>query len=64
VLIIAYRLASILLADHVVHVEHGRVVDAGSHAELINRDGSYRSLVLAYEEDSEREAARARGYVG
>lgn len=64
VLIIAYRLASILLADHVVHVEHGRVVDAGSHAELINRDGSYRSLVLAYEEDSEREAARIRGYVG
>ncbi|WP_430866862.1 ABC transporter ATP-binding protein [Demequina aurantiaca] len=64
VLIIAYRLASILLADHVVHVEHGRVVDAGSHAELIERDGVYRSLVLAYEEDSERQAAQERGYVG
>lgn len=64
VLIIAYRLASILLADHVVHVERGRVVDSGTHAELIERDGEYRSLVLAYEEDSKRQAAQERGYVG
>jgi ABC-type multidrug transport system fused ATPase/permease subunit len=64
VLIIAYRLASILLADHVVHVEHGRVVDSGAHAELIGRDGGYRSLVLAYEEDSERQSAQERGFVG
>ncbi|WP_061966049.1 ABC transporter ATP-binding protein [Demequina aurantiaca] len=64
VLIIAYRLASILLADHVVHVEAGRVVDSGSHSDLIERDGGYRSLVLAYEEDSQRQAAQDRGYVG
>lgn len=64
VMIIAYRLASILLADHVVHVDRGRVVDAGSHADLIERDGGYRSLVLAYEEDSKRQAAQERGYVG
>jgi ATP-binding cassette subfamily B protein len=64
VLIIAYRLASILLADHVVHVDGGRVVDAGSHGDLIERDGGYRSLVLAYEEDSKRQAAQERGYVG
>jgi len=64
VLIIAYRLASIMLADHVVHVEHGRVIDAGTHRELLERDGGYRSLVLAYEEDSERQRAQQRGYVG
>lgn len=64
VLIIAYRLASILLADHVVHVEHGRVIDAGTHRELLERDGGYRSLVLAYEEDSQRQQAQERGYVG
>lgn len=64
VLIIAYRLASILLADHVVHVDRGRVIDAGSHVDLIERDGGYRSLVLAYEEDSKRQAAQERGFVG
>jgi ATP-binding cassette subfamily B protein len=64
VLIIAYRLASILLADHVVHVERGRVVDAGSHAELLGRDEGYRELVLAYEEDTKRQAAEEAGYIG
>ncbi|WP_062464797.1 ABC transporter ATP-binding protein [Demequina soli] len=64
VLVIAYRLASIMLADHIVHVDRGRVVDAGSHAELIARDPGYRELVLAYEEDSRRQAEEQAGYVG
>lgn len=64
VLIIAYRLASILLADHVVHVEDGTVVDAGSHADLVKRDQGYRELVLAYEEDSKRQAEQEAGYIG
>ncbi|MFW7415015.1 ABC transporter ATP-binding protein [Demequina sp. SO4-18] len=64
VLIIAYRLASILLADHVVHVDAGRVVDAGSHLELVARDPGYRELVMAYEEDSKRQADEEAGYVG
>lgn len=57
VLLIAYRLASILMADRVVHVEHGRVVDSGSHEELMERDADYRELVTAYETDSRRTAA-------
>ncbi|WP_084040112.1 ABC transporter ATP-binding protein [Demequina sp. NBRC 110053] len=64
VLIIAYRLASILLADHVVHVDSGSVVDAGKHAQLLERDRGYRELVLAYEEDSRRQAEEEAGYVG
>lgn len=64
VLIIAYRLASIMLADHVVHVDAGRVVDAGKHAELITRDPGYRELVMAYEEDSKRQADEEAGFVG
>jgi ABC-type multidrug transport system fused ATPase/permease subunit len=64
VLIIAYRLASILLADHVVHVDRGRVIDAGPHADLLKRDPGYRELVLAYEEDTKRQAAEEAGYIG
>jgi len=64
VMIIAYRLASIMLADHIVHVDRGRVVDAGPHAELVERDAGYRELVLAYEEDSRRQAAEEAGRIG
>lgn len=64
VLIIAYRLASILLSDHVVHVDRGRVVDAGTHHELLTRDPGYRELVLAYEEDTKRRVAEEAGYIG
>ena len=64
VLIIAYRLASILLADHVVHVDKGRVIDAGTHTDLLARDPGYRELVLAYEEDTKRQAEEEAGYIG
>ena len=64
VLIIAYRLASILLADHVVHVDRGRVVDSGKHSELLTRDAGYRELVLAYEEDTKRQTSEEAGYIG
>jgi ABC-type multidrug transport system fused ATPase/permease subunit len=62
VVVVAYRRSTIALADHVVHVEHGRVVDRGTHAELMARDESYRTLVEAYARDAaEREKLASRG---
>lgn len=43
-LVIAHRLATILHADKIVVMEAGRVVDEGTHAELLARDGLYASL--------------------
>lgn len=63
VLLIAYRLASIVLADRVIHVHDGTVVDAGTHQELIARDPGYRDLVTAYEVDSRRRRDEA-GEIG
>ena len=54
VLLIAYRLASIMLADRIIHIDDGTVVDSGTHAELLERDAGYRHLVTAYEQDSQR----------
>ena len=58
VLLVAYRMSSVLLADEVVHLAGGRVVDHGTHAELLARDPGYRALATAYEQESERRAAR------
>ena len=49
VLVVAYRKATIALADTVVHLEDGRVVDQGTHAELLARSPGYAHLVNAYE---------------
>lgn len=60
VLLVAYRMSTIALADEVVHLEAGRVVDSGTHAELLERDPGYRHLVTAYARQAqERERAAA-----
>ncbi|MEV8631488.1 ABC transporter ATP-binding protein [Streptosporangium sp. NPDC051023] len=60
VVVVAYRMATIALADEVVYLEHGRVVDRGPHEELLARCEGYRNLVTAYErEEAEREALGA-----
>jgi len=43
-LVIAHRLATVLAADRIVVMEAGRVVDEGTHAELIARGGLYARL--------------------
>ena len=58
VVVVAYRKATIALADEVVYLDHGRVLDRGPHAELLERSQGYRELVTAYERaESERQAA-------
>jgi ATP-binding cassette subfamily B protein len=47
--VVAYRKATIALADEVVHLDGGRIVDRGTHAELLTRSPSYARLVNAYE---------------
>ncbi|GII53993.1 multidrug ABC transporter ATP-binding protein [Planotetraspora thailandica] len=55
VIVVAYRMATIALADEVVYLEHGMVTDQGTHEALLARCEGYRSLVTAYErEEAER----------
>jgi ABC-type multidrug transport system fused ATPase/permease subunit len=56
VVVVAYRRATIALADEVVWIEHGRVVDRGPHEELIGRTPGYALLVNAYDDEAERRA--------
>jgi ATP-binding cassette, subfamily B, bacterial len=56
VVVVAYRRATIALADEVVWIERGRVVDRGPHTELAARTRGYAALVNAYDEDAQRRA--------
>jgi ABC-type multidrug transport system fused ATPase/permease subunit len=53
--VVAYRKATIALADEVLHLQGGRVVDRGTHAELLARSPAYADLVNAYEQAHEEE---------
>jgi ATP-binding cassette subfamily B protein len=50
-LLISHRFSTVRMADLIVVLEHGRVTEQGSHAELTARDGTYARL---YEMQAQR----------
>ncbi len=53
VVIVAYRRSSIVLADEVIYIEDGRVIDRGTHKALYRSLPAYRSLIDAYDQIEE-----------
>ncbi|MGH9574599.1 MAG: ABC transporter ATP-binding protein [Candidatus Acidiferrales bacterium] len=53
-LVIAHRLSTILEANQILVVQDGRIVDRGTHAELIERGGLYTDLYRRQFADAEQ----------
>lgn len=56
--VIAHRLSTVQNADKILVLEDGRIVESGSHDELLNNNGLYRRLYLL--QFSDRESADSR----
>lgn len=55
--VVAYRKATIGLADEVLYLVDGRIADRGPHEELVARNADYARLVNAYETEHEEVTA-------
>ncbi|HEY4558430.1 MAG TPA: ABC transporter ATP-binding protein, partial [Enteractinococcus sp.] len=47
ILIVAQRVATIRDADHILVLEHGRIVDAGTHDQLLDTSTVYQQIVAS-----------------
>lgn len=49
VFVVAHRLSTLRLADRIVVLDDGRLIESGSHAQLIANGGKYAALYLAHQ---------------
>jgi ATP-binding cassette subfamily B protein len=58
--VIAHRLSTVLAADRIPVIDRGRLVEAGTHNELVDKGGLYKTL---YERQFKLERSQSLGLV-
>ncbi|WP_277245271.1 ABC transporter ATP-binding protein [Micrococcus terreus] len=62
-LIVAHRPSTVALADRVAVLQQGRIVDVGTHTELLRRSADYRFIISSFEEDRSIESVMDSGVI-
>ena len=62
-LIVAHRPSTVALADRVAVLQDGRIVDVGTHTELLRRSADYRFIISSFEEDRSIESVMDSGVI-
>lgn len=62
-LIVAHRPSTVALADRVAVLQEGRILDVGTHAELLARSADYRFIISSLEADRSIESVMDSGVI-
>jgi ABC-type transport system involved in Fe-S cluster assembly fused permease/ATPase subunit len=58
-LVIAHRLSTVVAADQILVMDHGRIVESGDHAALLARGGAYARMWSLQQREGEPETGLA-----
>ncbi len=57
VILIAHRITTLMNADHIIVMDQGRIVEEGTHQELLEKNGMYRRIYDLQSQQSEEVSA-------